>query len=225
MKNVTLQRTNIRKLITRDQSKLLSDLELLCHLCSVSEDKEAYNEFVHRFYDEMKAECERRCLSRKLDKHIGTQIAHDTFERVKHHKTFREDKIKVADSHKGILAYLIRISVNLFNDHYRKEKKVNLLSNHKMYFDDLIGPLEIENDAIKLKQIREVTQKMFKSLNPKEQKVVIADIENKKHQKYLPDDVIDRLAEELNVKRDTVRKIRERAIEKIKTAIDEFNQA
>lgn len=94
-----------------------------------------------------------------------------------------------------------------------------------MYFDDLIGPLEIENDAIKLKQIREVTQKMFKSLNPKEQKVVIADIENKKHQKYLPDDVIDRLAEELNVKRDTVRKIRERAIEKIKTAIDEFNQA
>jgi DNA-directed RNA polymerase sigma subunit (sigma70/sigma32) len=53
----------------------------------------------------------------------------------------------------------------------------------------------------------------------------LADLEYKRHYKYLPDDVIDGLATELNIKRDTVRKIRERAIEKIKDAINEINQA
>ena len=65
---------------------------------------------------------------------------------------------------------------------------------------------------------------ILKKLNPKERKVLIKDIEYKRHQKYLPNDVIISLALELNVKRDTVRKIRERAIEKIKKAIDEINQ-
>ncbi len=173
----------------------------------------------------MEAECERLCRSRKLDRHIGTQIVHDTFEKVRHHKTFREEEIKVPDSRTGILVYLIRISVNLFNDHHRKLKKENAQVNHKTYFDDLIGPTEINNDPSRLKQIKDLTVKIFKSLNAKEQKVVLADIENKKHHKYLPDDVSDQLAQSLNIKKDTVRKIRERAIQKIKTAIDEFNHA
>lgn len=223
--NVTLPRTKSRRLINQRQTKLSSDLELLRHLCSVQDDQEAYNEFVHRFYDDVKAECERRCKGRKLDKHIGIQVAHETFEKVRRHKTFREDEIKITDSRKAILVYLIRISINLFNDHHRKEKKQKEQVNYKMYFEDLICTAEIENDPARLKQIKDLTLRIFKSLNQKEQKIVLADVEHKKHQRYLPDDVTERLAAELGVKKDSVRKIRERAIQKIKTAIDEFNQA
>jgi len=61
-------------------------------------------------------------------------------------------------------------------------------------------------------------------LNFKEQRVILTDLEYKRHHKYLPDDVIDTLAKQLNIKKDTVRKIRERAIEKIKKAIYEINK-
>ena len=222
---VTLQRTKSRILITQRQPKLLSDLELLCRLCSVEDDTEVYYEFVHRFYNDVKEECERRCKARKLDKQIGIQVAHETFENVRRYKTFREDEVKMANTRKGILVYLIRIAVNLFNDHHRKEKKQKEQVNHKSYFDDLLGTMETGNNPARLKQIKDLTLRIFKSLNQKEQKVVLADAEHKKHQKYLPDDVTEQLAEEIGVKKDTVRKIRERAIQKIKTAINESNQA
>lgn len=212
-------------MISLDKTKLLTDLELLCHLCSVEDDEDAYNEFVRRFYDEIRAECENRCKARKLDKHIGIQIAHETFEKVRRHKTFREDEIKIADSRKGIFAYLVRISVNLFNDYHRREKKQSDQVNHKTYFDDLIGTAEVKKDPARLKQIKDLALEIFKRLNQREQKVVLADTEYKKHHRYLPDDVTERLAAELGVQKNTIRKIRERAIQKIKTAINEFNQA
>ena len=53
---------------------------------------------------------------------------------------------------------------------------------------------------------------------------MLADIDYKRGQKYLLDDISEILAEELGVKKDTIRKIRERAIEKINKAIDEINQ-
>jgi DNA-directed RNA polymerase specialized sigma24 family protein len=215
----------MRELIDQDNPKLLTDLELLCHLCCIEDDGEVYKEFVDRFYNDIKAECERRCKARKLDKHIGIQVAHETFEKVRRHKTFRKDEIKNAESRKGILAYLIRVSVNLFNDHHRKEKKQIDQEHYKTYFDDLIGTIEIKENPAKLKQIKDLTLQIFKRLNQKEQKVVLADAEYKKHQKYLPDAVTERLADELGVKKETVRKIRERAIQKVKTAINEFNQA
>jgi hypothetical protein len=74
-----------------------------------------------------------------------------------------------------------------------------------------------------LERIKELTLHAFKRLSLREQKVILADIEYKRHYKYLPDDVTDKLATELKVKKDTIRKIRERAKTKIKKAIDEFN--
>lgn len=209
----------------QNKVKLLSDLELLCNLCSIQDDQEVYDEFVRRFYKELKAECEKRCKARKLDKHLGIQVAHDTFEKVRRYKTFRADEMNIADSRKGILVYLFRISTNLFNDHHRKEKKQKEQVHHKMYFEDLIGSVSIKSDPARLKQIKDLTLQVFKRLNKKEQRVILVDIEYKKHHKYLPDDVNERLSTELGVKKDTVRKIRERAIQKIKKAIDEINQA
>jgi RNA polymerase sigma factor (sigma-70 family) len=212
-------------LINATSTKLLSDLELLCHLCTVEDDKEAYDEFVRRFYGDVRAECERRCKAQKLDLHIGVQVAHDTFENVRRYKTFRQDEIRIANSRKAILAYLIRIAVNLFNDHHRREKKQKEQIHHKSYFDDLLGEMDKRNDPARLKQIKDITFQIFKSLNQREQKVVLADTEHKKHQKYLPDNVTERMAAEMGIKKDTVRKIRERAIKKIKTPINEFNKA
>lgn len=209
-------------MIKQDRTKRLSDLELISFLCSVDDDQAAYEEFVRRFYKDLESECKRRCKARKLDEHIGIQVAHDTFEKVRRHKTFRVEEMNSVNSKKGILLYLIRISINLFNDHFRKEKRKKEQVYHKMYFEDLIGSNEVKNDPSSLKQIKELTLKVFKTLNPKEQKVILVDIEHKRHSKYLPDDVNERLSEELGVKRGSIRKIRERAIQKIKKAIDEI---
>jgi hypothetical protein len=54
---------------------------------------------------------------------------------------------------------------------------------------------------------------------------VLRDVEYKRHHKYLPDDVNESLSKELCIKKDTIRKIRERAIKKIKNAIDEINKS
>lgn len=209
-------------MIKTNRLKQLSDLELLSYLCTVDDDQDPYEEFVRRFYKELEVECKMRCKARKLDEHIGIQVAHDTFEKVRRHKTFRAEEMNSVSSRKGILLYLIRISTNLFNDHYRKEKKQKEQVHHKMYFEDLIGSSDLKNDPTSLKQTKELTLKVFKGLNQKEQKVILVDIEHKRHSKYLPDDVNERLSEELGVKRDSIRKIRERAIQKIKKAIDEI---
>jgi 5S rRNA maturation endonuclease (ribonuclease M5) len=60
-------------------------------------------------------------------------------------------------------------------------------------------------------------------LNKKEQVVILTDIDYKRGRKYLPPDVNELLATKINVKLATVRKIRERAVKKIKLAIDEIN--
>lgn len=57
-----------------------------------------------------------------------------------------------------------------------------------------------------------------------ERRVILTDLEYKKHHKYLPDDITEQLSKELGVKKDTVREIREPAIEKIKSWIDEINR-
>jgi hypothetical protein len=48
-------------------------------------------------------------------------------------------------------------------------------------------------------------------------------VEYKRHQHYLPDEVVSKLCEELNVKEATIRKLRERAIAKIKKEINVIN--
>jgi DNA-directed RNA polymerase sigma subunit (sigma70/sigma32) len=60
-------------------------------------------------------------------------------------------------------------------------------------------------------------------LNSKEREVVLTDLEFKRSQKYLPEDANESLANRIGVKKNTVRKIRERAIQKLNKAIDEIN--
>jgi DNA-directed RNA polymerase sigma subunit (sigma70/sigma32) len=65
---------------------------------------------------------------------------------------------------------------------------------------------------------------VYNKLNKKEKEVVLTDLEYKKGQKYLPDDVSEILANRLGVKKGSIRKIRQRAINKIKLALDEINK-
>ena len=200
----------------------LSDVQLLELLCSTDQDEIAYSHFLKRFLPDVEKECSNICSRRNIHPHIGKQIAYDTFERVRKYKSFKKDHVKIEDDHKAIIVYLNRVSTSLFNDYYKKEDKKEVI--HKTYFDDIKATVESSIDIEELKRKRDIAEIILKKLNPKERTVLIKDIEYKRHQKYLPDDVIDTLAMELNVKRDTVRKIRERAIEKIKIAIDEINQ-
>jgi DNA-directed RNA polymerase specialized sigma24 family protein len=208
--------------VNSDSTLKLSDVELLEQLCSEEDDHALYNQFTNRFLPDILEECKKVCMARKLDSHIGIQIAHDTFERTRQYKSFRRDKIKIPNDRKAVLVYLKRIATHLFADHHRNEKSKHV--DHKMYLDDILEAIETEWDAKSLKEIKDLSILILSKLNKKEQRVIIVDREYKRHHKYLPDDALEALAKELNVKKDTIRKIRERAIEKINAAIDEINQ-
>lgn len=200
----------------------MSDVQLLEHLCSTDEDQHHYDHFVKRFLADVQVHCNRVCVVRKVDNHVGQQIAHETFERVRKYKSYTRDGSKVPDDKKAILGYLKRISTRLFNNHHNNEKKKDIV--HKSYFDDIMLAVSETIDLKALKNKKDVAMIIYGKLNKKEQAVVLKDIEYKKHQKYLPDDVTAALAVELGVKPDTIRKIRARAIEKIKNTIDEVNK-
>ncbi len=138
--------------------------------------------------------------------------------------TFKIDNINRSVTHEGILVYLYRISRNLFNDWHNKEKKAKQEYVCKSYFEDLAESLAVPDTPDVLKWKRDVTLMIFKKLNQKEQAVVLADIDHKKHGVYLPDEITENLSFSLDVKKDTIRKIRERAIVKIKKTINEINQ-
>lgn len=199
----------------------LSDTDLLARLCSEDEDIDLYHEFVKRLLPELLAECERICRRRKLNQYIGTQIAHECFEKVRKYKSFKIDQVKITPSRKAILAYLYRICVNLFNDHQRSEERKQSTVLNKTYFDNLLEDTSHEQNPEKIHKLKERTLNVFKKLTPREQRVIITDLEYKRSHKYLPDDVNESLATELKVKKDTIRKIRERAIQKLKAAINE----
>jgi DNA-directed RNA polymerase sigma subunit (sigma70/sigma32) len=74
-----------------------------------------------------------------------------------------------------------------------------------------------------LKNKKDIALSILQKLNKREQKVILKDIEYKKHFKYLPDDVTETLSVEMGVKKDTIRKIRKRAIEKINKLINGIN--
>jgi len=213
----------IRSLENPVRIDLLSDLELLIALCASQKDDLLYSEFVSRFLSELEVECINICRRRKLDLHIGRQIAHEAFEKLRKYKSFDSSKLTHASSHKGILIYLYQISRNLFNDWHNKEKRKKGDYRDRSYFEQLTEKVDIPNTPQDLKWKKDIAVKIFSKLNKKEQTVVLADIDYKKFSRYLPDDITVNLALELKVKKGTIRKIRERAILKIKKAIDEIN--
>jgi DNA-directed RNA polymerase specialized sigma24 family protein len=200
----------------------LSDRELLKHLCSTDDDATAFALFIERFWPDMEKECAKICAKRKIDTNIGTEIAHETFERVRKYKSFREEEIKLTDNRKAILVYLFRISVRLFNNYHAIQKREDVV--HRTYFDDIVSNTKDSIDADDLKRKKDLSVNILKKLNHKEQRVLLTDLKYKRYQKYLPDDILETLAVELNIKKDTIRKIRERAIVKINKAIDEINR-
>jgi DNA-directed RNA polymerase specialized sigma24 family protein len=199
----------------------LTDIQLLKNLCSSKDDAELYEEFVNRFNKELVEECKRICSARQLHDHIGIEIANTVFERVRKYKSFKANWLKHPDPHKAILIYLFRFCINLFNDHHKKEERNKSIPDFKCYFENLYISTAEEKDVETLKGKKERSISIINKLNYKERKVILADFEYKKFQPYLPDDICERLAEELGVEVATIRKIRQRAIAKINKAINE----
>jgi DNA-directed RNA polymerase specialized sigma24 family protein len=210
-------------LINEGNISELTDIQLLRLLCSEKADDGLYEEFVNRFNNEVVEECKRICAARQLHNHIGIEIAGEVFERVRKYKSFNLNELKKPDPHQAILVYLFRYCLNLFADYHNKEKRRTKNLNLKTYFDNLyIVDEEIDTEVLKAVKDRSIS--IYDKLNEKERKVILADVEHKKHQPYLPDDVIERLADELDIRKDSVRKIRQRAIAKIKKAINALTQ-
>ncbi len=200
--------------------KNLDDISLLELLCK-TDNNEVYDEFVNRFYSDVLEQCKIKCKSRNIDLHIGQQIAHETFERVRKYKSFNKSKLSAKNQRKAILGWLYRFLIRLFYDYHNSQKNKEVQINS--YFDDLAEYAEninVENLAFK----RDLAVIIYNKLNKKEKDVVLTDLEYKRGQLYLPDDVSETLAKKLGVKKDTIRKIRQRAINKIKLALDEINQ-
>ena len=215
-----MSRIEVLLLKTDIDLKQLDDIELLELLCSKDEEV-VYKEFVNRFYEIIKTECLLKCKKRKLDNHVGEQILHDTFERVRKYKSFKRENLKIQDPRKAVKTYLYSILSNLFYDHHNHCKKSQ--KEEDFYFSDLKAKLETVNPE-KLKDIKDISELIFKKLNYKEKEVVIADLEAKRYRRYLSSETTENLAQRLKVKAPTIRKIRERAIKKINQAIIELNE-
>lgn len=211
----------IRQKQVSSELKGLGEIELLEHLCTTN-SAEAYEEFVNRYYEDVFEQCKIKCKSRNVDLHIGKQIAHEVFERVRKYKSFDKSKLNTKNPRKAIIGWLYRVLIRLFYDYHNSQKKVDVQVNS--YFDDFVaeaGSINVENLAFK----RDLSEIIIGKLNKKEKEVILTDLEYKRGQKYLPDDITESLAERLGVKKPTIRKIRERAINKIKLALDEIKQS
>ncbi|MGN6604527.1 MAG: RNA polymerase sigma factor [Ginsengibacter sp.] len=212
-------------MIDEKPNDLLPDIELFVALCKNPSDEDSYNEFVRRFLPDVVEECKRKCRYNRVDWQTGREIAHQALENARKSASFKEPE-NLKDPRKAILVYLFAIVTNLFNDHFRKKKRQQELqtTNHKTYFQNLIETSQYENDPEKLQNVRDNALFIFNKLSKKEKTVVLRDIEYKKHHLYLPHDVTEQLADELGIKKASIRKIRQRASDKIKKAINEINQ-
>jgi DNA-directed RNA polymerase specialized sigma24 family protein len=204
----------------KSRYELIDSIDLLEQIRD-SDDNEAYKEFVQRFLPIVKDQCLIKCKLRKLDKDIGLQIAHDTFEKVRKSKSFKKEKLIGSDSKSKITGWLFRISSNLFYDFHNSQKCNNQV--YDFYIDELFSKAS-EINVNSLAEKRDLSIKILQKLNPKEREVVLTDIEYKRSHKYLPEDANESLANRIGVKKDTVRKIRERAILKLYKAIDEIHK-
>ncbi|SDL67387.1 DNA-directed RNA polymerase specialized sigma subunit, sigma24 family [Pedobacter sp. ok626] len=202
------------------QLRQASDTDLLEFICSNDASEEAYGIFVNRYIKDLGDECAKICDRRKLDKHVGMQIAHEVFEKIKKYRSFDKTKLKGNIERESIMRFMFTISLNLFRDYHKKGKENN--TTFTTYFDDLASTVKLDVKDNKLK--KDFTLRILKKLNPKEVKVLLADIEYKRHYRYLPDDVVASLCKELNVKESGVRKLRERLTAKIKKEIDAINR-
>lgn len=198
----------------------IDSIELL-ELIRDSDDNEAYKEFVQRFLPIIKDQCLTKCKLRKLDRSIGLQIAHDTLEKTRKSKSFKREKLNGSDSKSKITGWLFRISSNLFYDFHNSQKCDD--HEYNFYIDELFSKAS-EINVSSLTEKRDLSIKILQKLNPKEREVVLTDIEYKRSHKYLPEDANESLANRIGVKKNTIRKIRERAIMKLNNAIDEINK-
>ena len=196
-----------------------SDIELLEFICNNDANDLSYSAFVNRYIKDVETECIKICERRKLDKHIGLQIAHDAFAKIKKYRSFNKSKLKGNNERRAILGFIYIICINLFKDYHNKNKETE--TNPTSYFDDLKNTIKfnVNNNQ----QIKDYTLRILKKLNTKEIRVLQTDIEYKRHYKYLPDGVVAALCEELNVKESGIRKLRERLTVKIKKEIDIIN--
>jgi len=204
------------------QFENLSDVELMDALCSTGDDQLLYNELVRRFHPELKQLCLNKCKLMSLDPHIGEQIAHEVFERLRRYKSFKKDNIRAQEGHAAVKSYMARCATRLFLNYFDEQKRKEELPDS--YFTELRAEA-CATDPVRLLEIKEKTAQTFKKLTDREKAVVIADLEYKKHTKYLPDDVVSDLSKRLGVKPDTIRKLRQTAKQKLQQAFDEINEA
>lgn len=208
------------KLLETKELQHQSDTELLEFICSNDANDLSYGAFVNRYIKDVETECIKICERRKLDKHIGLQITHDAFAKIKKYRSFNKSKLKGNNERRAILGFIYVICINLFKDHHNRSNN-DTTTNTTSYFDDLKNTIKF--DVRNNQQIKDYTLRILKKLNAKEIRVLQTDVEYKRHHKYLPDEVVVALCEELNVKEAGIRKLRERLTVKIKKEIDVIN--
>lgn len=206
---------------TTTEIRNLSDTELLEYICTVGNDEVGYNEFVNRYIKDVQKLCQKICRRRRLHDHVGLQICHDALQKLRGLKSFNRNKLRAGDQRKSILGFVYVICINLFNDHHNKVTR-QFGSNHGFYLDDLAEAFKVSG-KIDNHRRKELSERILKKLSPKEQKVLLTDMEYKRHQVYLPDEVVASLCEELKVSQSALRKIRERLKTKISKEIDVIN--
>lgn len=208
---------------TAAEIKQLPDADLLEYVCNVAGDEVAYSEFVNRYLPDTQTMCTKISGQRKLHVHVGLQISHDALAKFRGLKSFDRNKLKPPDDERKSINNLIyAICVNLFNDHHKKENR-QAPEKQSFYLDEIFENAFVNGKTLDNARKKELTARLFKRINKKEQKLLLADMEYKKHQLYLPDHIVASLCEELEVTDSGLRKMRERIIKKFNKEIDVIN--
>jgi RNA polymerase sigma factor (sigma-70 family) len=185
--------------------------------------KQLQTEFHGRFKNRLYQNCLRLCHRNRVDEDIAKDLFQDTMiKALENLKRFcLNEDYDLQHSTNTITKWLNKIAFNLFIDYLEKQYKSHLdidLCDEEMFVDnttlDEPDELDIYLDSINFDA---TLQSGWDTLNDKERLVVYYGIRyNCLHKKHMPDDVIIKASKILGVKRDSIRQIKLRALEKFR---------
>lgn len=179
-------------------------------------------EFHDRFKNRLFQKCERMCNRSRLDTDTAKDIFQETFLKafVSINKFTLPEELNDQHAVNKITKWLNKIALNLFVDYLSKQKKVSYVEE----FNDEASISEEDEFDIELSfnntiNTEVILQTTWDSLTENERLVIIICIKNGCLQnKHMPDGILTEISKRLNVKKDSIRQIKLRALKKFRQA-------
>ena len=188
-------------------------------------NRQLQNEFHARFKNRLYQSCLRLCHRNRLDDDIAKDFFQDTIIKalLNVNKFSFDEGLTTDHSTKIILKWLYRIAFNLFIDYLKKKTKFSTI---EFYNDEIVDySLINEIDEIEIyphqNNLKAILQSAWDNLNDGEMLVIYSCIRyNCLNKKHMPESVINDISEILNIKPNSIRQIKLRALRKFRDAFN-----